>query len=178
VAADGGAPDGAAKPGETFRPPQTLRLLTALFGLVCGWAAIWQAVLFVTGQGGIRAVAALLLFLPALLTAAIWRRTLTVSEGTLTVRSLFGVRRIPWGSVRYVDRTRSSFVIATDLGHISAGWLEPAGRQRLLQLIIQRARLTPSQERLRWGLLARYVPRTETITFQSHVNRRKRDSED
>jgi hypothetical protein len=175
VADTWGASGVAAQPGETFRTPLALRIITALFGLVCGSAAFWQAILFVTGQGGLRAVAALLLLFPAVLALVIWRRSLTVTDEALVVRLLLGVYRIPWGSVRYLDRTRSSFVVATDLGHVSAGWLDPTGRQRLLQLIIQKARLTPSQERLRWGLEARYVPRTESITFQSHVNRRKRD---
>lgn len=157
----------------TFRPPRLLRLLFAAFGGLCAWAAVWQVWLFAATGEARRLLAALIVGLPCGLAAAVWRKAVVVEEEGLRSTTLCATRVVPWTAVYRLDQTRRSFVVETQAGPVSAGWLAQAERDRLLRLILQKARLTASRERLPWGLVARYVPRAQPIAF-GEFQRRKR----
>jgi len=158
-----------------FRPPRTLRALFAVLGIVCAWAALWQAGLFAAQREPKRLAAALVVSLPCWLAMALLRKAVVVREDGLRSTTLLGTRLIPWEAIYRLDQTRHSFVVETQQGPVSAGWLARPERERLRRLILQKARLTLSREKWRWGLVARYVPRAQSISlgeFQRPGNRR------
>ena|SRR5579872_538076 len=163
-----------ALPAE-FRPAFGLRLLGVGMGAIGAWAAVWQVVIGVSRGEPARLVAALVAALPCLLAAVVLRRKIVVQEEALVSASLLGARRISWESVRRIDQTRASFVVVTHAGAVSAGLIAARDRERLMRLILERARLTASQSPLRWGLVMQFVPRAQPISlaeFRPH-NRRK-----
>lgn len=154
-----------------FRPPPVLRGLAAVWGIVCGSAALWLLGRSLSQQDARALLAALPLLLPCLFATAVWRRRVRVEE-TGVVSTTFGrTIHVAWSEIRAVNQTRTSFVIETAQGAVSAGWIARADRDRMMRLVIERARLTRAAE-LRWGLTAQYIPRTQAITFQTHAQRR------
>ncbi len=149
-----------------YRPPVTVRALLTFFGIVCAGASAWQIQAFFAGGEAKRLLGALLIGLPCLLAAAAMRRCVVVQEDGIRSINLFGSRSVPWQSVRRLDQTRTSFVIETDKGPISAGWLPRSQRDRLLRQVLEKAKLMARPGKLRWGLIASYIPRTQTITFR------------
>ena len=143
-----------------FRPAAAVQWLLGVVGLASGILAL------VVGAGGAeRLPLAAVLALPALLGAAVLRRRVVVRPEGLESQALLGRRVIPWSQVLRLDQTRCSFVVETSQGPVSAGWIDGRQRERLLRLVLQHAGLTLSAEPLRWGLVARYVPRARPLGF-------------
>lgn len=105
----------------------------------------------------------LALSIPCWYAAAVLRKRVVVREDGLHSATLLGSCFIPWGTMHYLDQKRASFVVETDSGSLSAGWLAPSDRERLMRLILQYAKLSISTQETPWGVVARYVPRTQKI---------------
>ncbi len=149
-----------------FRPPILLRAVGAVIGVLCAWAAILQTWAGIAhGEPG-RLIGALVVVAPCGLALAVLRKTVVVRPEGLQSTTLIGDRQIPWNAVYRIDQTRTSFVIETRHGPVSAGWLAREQRERLLRQVLERARLAAHSGKLRWGLMAQYVPRTQTIALQ------------
>jgi PH (Pleckstrin Homology) domain-containing protein len=97
----------------TFRLP-ALAYLAVLFLLFC------TAPLAFTANGGYSAPAqlgprALLILLPVLVAAFIARTRTVVDETGISVRALFGTRRVPWPEIRGLSVTkRSVYAVCRD----------------------------------------------------------------
>jgi len=133
---------------------------------VSGWAS--------GRYGSLPAMVALtfLLLLPSFVGAAIIGRRIEVMQDAIRTVSAIGSRTVDWSGVKGIEQGRTSFVIETSSGPISAGWIAPKDREQLLRLVIERAKLTridPS----RYGLMAQYVPRAQDIGFVPHAKRRE-----
>lgn len=155
----------AASYPAVYRPPLIVRALLTFFGIVCAGASAWQLQAFLQTGEARRLAGALLIALPCLIAVAANRRCVIVQEDGIRSVNLFGSRFVSWQSVRRLDQTRSSFVIETERGPISAGWLPRSQRDRLLRQVLEKAKLMARPGKLRWGLTASYIPRTRTITF-------------
>lgn len=149
-----------------YRPPLVVRALLTFCGIVCAGASAWQLQAFLQTGVARRLAGALLIALPCVTAVAANRRCVIVQEDGIRSVNLFGSRFVSWKSVRRLDQTRSSFVIETDRGPISAGWLSHSERDRLLRQVLEKAKLMARPGKLRWGLTASYIPRTQTITFR------------
>jgi hypothetical protein len=146
-----------------FRPPLALRLLLGCYGVLCIVAVCGHVVVAVAQKEPIRLTAVLILLACSVLAVALLRQKIEVSDEGLRAVSAFGARFIPWSAVRRLDQMRHTFVVFSEAGTVSAGWLFRREREQLLRLILQHAKLTASPEKLRWGLVARYVPRAQNI---------------
>ncbi len=152
-----------------------LRVTLTIFGLLSGLTAL-LAVLSGAQRGtGHELIGAIILGLPVLLAAAVWRRRVEADSERLRSFSLFSQIEIMWGDVRRIDRGRRSFTIETAKGPVSAGWLAEPDRERLMKLVIERAKLVSSSEEPRWGLVAQYVPRRQDIQFVPHHRRKPKE---
>jgi hypothetical protein len=156
----------AASLPAVYRPPLVVRVLLTFFGIVCAGAAAWQLQAFLLSGEWRRLAGALLVALPCLTAVAINRRCVIVQEEGVRSVNLLGSRFASWQSVRRLDQTRSSFVIETESGPISAGWLARAHRDRLLRQVLERAQLIARPGKLRWGLTASYIPRAQIIALR------------
>jgi hypothetical protein len=148
-----------------FRSAAGWRYIALGFAVLSGAAALWELAGGVFHGNGREVEAAGVTLLPALVAAVVLRRRVVVAADALVSVSLLRTRRIPWGSVRRLDQTRVSFLLYTDLGPVSAGLIAADARERLLRLVLQQAKLTAEGGQLRWGLVARYVPREQPITL-------------
>jgi hypothetical protein len=159
-----------------FRPAAVLRGICLAFGLLSGLAAGGLIVSALMHGEWRRIAPALVVAVPCLLAVIVLRRRIILTKDGLRSVALLHDFSVPWGSVKRLDRTRTSFLVATDLGLISAGLIAAEDRERLLRLILEKARLSASSEPLRFGLIARYVPRRQDLRlaeFTPHNRRNK-----
>jgi hypothetical protein len=145
-----------------FRPAPAVRMLAAAFGVLCALAALYELWLF-TQDGARHLLGAGVLVLPGLFALALLRRRIEVHPDALRSVTLLGPRVARWTGVRRLDQTRRSFVVLTEAGAVSAGWIDPARRDLLFRKILERAKLTISHEPARWGITAQFVPRAQPI---------------
>lgn len=148
----------------TFRPARFLRILLGLIGAICLSLVLIRLLECTLLRKTLNLIGLLALSIPCWYAAAVHRKRIVVREDGLHSTTLLGSRFIPWESVRYLDQKRASFVLETDCGSVSAGWLAPSDRERLMRLILQYARLSTSTQKAPWGVMARYVPRAQTIS--------------
>jgi hypothetical protein len=153
-----------AKSPLVFRPDKTLRIVVCVFAALCVWGAIYQAVL-------LHVAAAIVLALPCILAATLLKRRIEVRDDAFVSVGLLKTREIPWAGVRRIDQTRRSFVFVTDKGSVSAGWIAAGQRDLLFRKVLEKAKLTISPEKTRWGILAQYVPRAQPIRFTVPADR-------
>src|SRR5690348_1059058 len=101
----------------TFRTGFPLRVTGATIGMLCGLAAVSS---LASSRGAIfaRLTAALLLALPCLLAAGLWRRKIVLTGEGLASTGMARTRSIPWPEVLAIEQTRRSFVIITAGGDI------------------------------------------------------------
>ena len=144
-----------------FRPAGSLRVVAALAGLICAFAAAANLVSVFSGGGAIRLAAAIVTFAPAILAAALLRRKVVVGLDALTTYGLLRNRTIPWSEVIAIEQNRRSFVIITEQGDISAGWIDSNRRDLLFRKVLELARLALDPEKPRWGITGRFVRRAE-----------------
>jgi hypothetical protein len=152
----------AAGPERVFRTPPAVRIALAVSAAVCALGLVWQARAFLRRPDARRVVAAAIMGVPCGLAAAAWRRRVEVFDDGLRSVSLTAALRVPWADVLAVEQGRSSYVIETRAGPVSAGWLAPRDRDGLLRIVLERAGLLARPGKLRWGLRARYLPRKDT----------------
>jgi hypothetical protein len=140
----------------TFRASPSLRFISGLIGLVCGTVTL--AVLFSTTTALTRRLAAAaVLAAPAVLAAAVVRRRIVVEAEGLAADGLFRSVRVGWREVLAIEQTRRSFVIITERGDISAGWIDGDCRDLLFRKVLELARLTLDPSEPRWGVVARFL---------------------
>ncbi|HXG24098.1 MAG TPA: hypothetical protein VNJ09_06035 [Chthonomonadales bacterium] len=147
----------------TFQAPRVLRNLFGSIGVVCLLLILIRLLECAFLRQTPNLIGLLVLSLPCWYAAAVLRKRVIVSEDGLYSTTLLGSRFIPWETVRYLDQKRASFVVETDCGSLSSGWLAPSDRERLMRLILQFARLGISTQKTPWGVIARYAPRAQTI---------------
>lgn len=148
-----------------FRPDRSLRIVVCVFAALCVWGALYQTARF-------HFAAAIVLAIPCILAMTVVRRRIEVRDDALVSVGLIKTREIPWSGVRRIDQTRRSFVFVTDKGSVSAGWIAAAQRDLLFRKVLEKAKLTISPEKARWGILAQYVPRAQPIRFTAPADRR------
>lgn len=158
-----------------FRPAAVLRGICLAFGLLSGLAAGGLIIEAMMHGEWKRIAPSLIIALPCLLAVIVLRRRIVVTEEGLRSVALLHDFAVPWGSIRRLDRTRTSFLVATDLGFISAGLIAAEDRDRLLRSILEKARLTTSSEPLPFGLTARYVPRRQDLRLAEFVPHNRRN---
>lgn len=153
-------PDLSARPAlGVYRPPAAVRWVFALAGAGCAAASL-LAVAMAVAQGRWEPLAgALVLAAPVAPAAAGIRRRVTVCESGLNSTGALGTLRVPWEAIRRVDVSRRSFVVESQAGPVSAGWLAASCREELLEAVVRGADLVPAWTRLPWGVRARYVRR-------------------
>jgi hypothetical protein len=153
---------------ETFRPSPPARALAALFGATCAPGA---AILCGRAAHGdlLALVGATIWAIPVWFAAAVLIKRIAVDEDGIHSRSLAGARSAPWGAVARLELTRGGFVVVTKAGPISSGWLRPADRERLLRIVLERARLLPSGKPPPAGVRMVYVARTPPGTPHGHT---------
>jgi hypothetical protein len=142
---------------QEFRPSGGLRAVSAFFGLVCAAGAAGSLLLFLQNGGSTRLAAFAVLAGPALLAAGLARRKMVVRVEGLVVRGILRTRDIPWDEVLAVEQTRRSFVIITEKGDVSGGWITPDRRDLLFRKVLELARLALEPREQRWGIIARFV---------------------
>lgn len=151
----------------SFRAPRTLRWLLVPIGALSLLAALIQTGLAISQQDWRRLGLAGVLMLPPALAAATQRRRIEVGPAELRCVTLLSDRHIPWTRIRHLDQMRRSFVVETEMGSVSAAWIEPRERDRLFRLVLQYGKLVmaPKTE-LRYGIRARFVPRQQPIRLE------------
>jgi hypothetical protein len=147
----------------TFRPPRFLRVLFGSMGVLCLVLILIRLLEWALLRQRPNPISLLVLSIPCGYAAAIVRKRVVVGEEGLHATTLLGSRFIPWGTIRYLDQKRSSFIVWADNASLSAEWFAPSDRERLMRLILQHAGLAISTQKAPWNVLVRYVPRAHTI---------------
>jgi hypothetical protein len=150
-----------------FRPAIGLRTVAVLAGLVGAVAALANVWTLLSGGGVLRAVAAVVTAAPAILAAGLLRRRIVVDKEELHVSGLVKTMRIPWSEVIAIEQTRRSFVIITEEGDVSAGWIDPSGRDLLFRKVLELGKLALDPEKPRWGIVARFVRREPPVVIST-----------
>src|SRR5258708_32665800 len=103
-----------------FRPPIILRAMLGFFGMLCCAVALngWISGRYLYAPSMV--VLTGLLLLPSLVGAAVVGRRVEITKDGIRSFSLTGSRFMPWTAVKRIDQGRSSFVIETSAGPVSA----------------------------------------------------------
>jgi hypothetical protein len=149
-----------------FRPAIGVRVVSALTGLASAAAAVQNLALWIRGGGQVRLIAGIVLLSPCLLAIAVARRRIVAAADGLIAKGLLRSLTIPWQDVLAIEQTRRSFVIITERGDVSAGWIAEGRRDLLFRKVLELARLTLDQHEPRWGLKARFI-RRQSLAFIS-----------
>ena len=141
----------------TFRPSRWFIGVGFAIGTVCAAAAAYSMWQYALTGASIRIGAAGLLGAPCILAVLLSRRNIIVDAVGLHVESILRTRTIAWKQVLAVEQTRRSFVIITEQGDVSAGWIAADRRDLLFRKVLELARLTLEPREQRWGIAARYL---------------------
>lgn len=161
----------------TFRPAPALRWALGLAGFGSGCGALRCALGALFGEGAGALFLGSLLLAGAIAGYAVQARAVVAGPEGLASVHAFGARRVAWSDVLCLEQTRRSFIVETRKGPVSAGWIDPRSRDRLLRLVLQYAKLMATSEGLRFGLVARYIPRQRPIAFGAPEAGKERTSE-
>jgi hypothetical protein len=168
-----------------FRPSPLLRGIAAAAGLICVVTAGANLYAFTLGGGFVRLIALLVTAAPAVLAAGLMRRKIVVDRDLLITSGLLRTRSIPWPEVMAIEQTRRSFVIITEQGDVSAGWIDASRRDLLFRKVLELAHLALDPHEPRWGITGRFVRRAspgfispaDIVSSRSKEPKHKHDSD-
>ncbi len=158
-----------------FRPVAGLRIAGPFLGLASVGAVVGNVLSFIRDGGAARICAAVVLLVPCAIGMALWRRRITLETTAMYVNGIVRTRRITWSEVLAVEQTRRSFIIITEQGDVSAGWIAAERRDLLFRKVLELAKLALDPTEQRWGIKARFVRRPSELIPSSALLRSNRD---
>ncbi len=156
---------------QVYGPAVPLRVAAGLAALVCIPGVATHGARLLRGDLA-SALGVAIWLLPVWFAAAVLLKRIAVDEAGIASRSIAGGRSCAWDEVLRVEVTRGGFVVVTQAGAISAGWLRPRDRESLLAAAIRDARLGPSGEAPPPGVRLLYVRQRPTIRLSDIGGRR------